>query len=94
MCQFLNKWKSEEAEAHPSQTSQESLAEFHLAVCSDSFFSLRCLFPLPSTSKSLHSLSFVLLCSPNGRRIITTMPTAFAFTPFQLARAKTPQNVD
>lgn len=93
-CQFLNKWRSKEAEAHPSQTSQKSLAwEFHLAGCSDSFFFSPLPFSYPHcflVSSQLVICSLIPPCSPSGRCIITTIPVAFTFTSSQLAQAKKP----
>lgn len=89
MCQFLNKWKSERAEAHPSQTSQKSLAwEFHLAVCSDSPSDASLFPPCFTLSSQLVSCSPIPPCSPTERRIITIIPITFAFTLFLLAQAK------
>lgn len=78
--------KAEEAEAHPSQ---KSLAwEFHLAMCSDSFFSPSlCWIPppqLPTFFTACHLFRNTTLLSKWKEHI----KTPFAFTPFLLAQAK------
>lgn len=73
---FLNKWKSEEAEAHPSQTSQKSLCTSLISVyclCSLSLslsllpFSTPLCFPI---SSQLVICSLIPPHSPSGRGII------------------------
>lgn len=86
MCQFLNKWKSEEAEAHPSVTSLKSLPQkFHLTVSSDFFFSL----PLPPPSFFTGCHLFPNTTFPlNERSMITVTPVTFAFASILVAWAK------
>ena len=69
MCQFLSKWRSEGAEAHPSQTSQESLKrEFHF--CLHTPFSPSVAFSFSPISSQLVICSLMPPCSPSGRCII------------------------
>lgn len=96
MCQFLNKWKSEEAEAHPSQTSQKSLAwEFHF--CPLTRFSLSVAFLLsplfPNFFTACHLFLNTTLLSHGTKnqpkcKMHNYLPISFAFTPFRLAQAK------